>query len=66
MHIYKTSIHPESYEHAEQVLSQHLDTAEWTLDLEDCDRVLRVLTEPMRAQQVADALRNGGWVCEEL
>ncbi|MFC4873485.1 hypothetical protein [Negadavirga shengliensis] len=42
------------------------DTGRWNFDLEDCDRILRVESNHLIAQQVVDLLRKNGIFIKEL
>ena len=38
----------------------------WNFDLEDCDNILRVETQIVKANAVLKALQHHGFYCEEL
>lgn len=38
----------------------------WNFDLEDCDNILRVETQFLKAKNITNTLRNQGFYCEEL
>ncbi|MEH6656535.1 hypothetical protein [Leeuwenhoekiella marinoflava] len=38
----------------------------WNFDLEDCDNILRIETQNLRATAVLDSLHTLGYLCEEL
>lgn len=38
----------------------------WNFDLEDRDKILRVETQFLKAENIATTLRNQGFYCEEL
>lgn len=38
----------------------------WNFDLEDCDKILRIETQHLRATAVLDSLHSLGYLCEEL
>lgn len=38
----------------------------WTVDLEDCDKVLRVESKELAAKDISDILNGQGYVCKEL
>ena len=42
------------------------DRGRWNFDLEDCDRILRVESNHLIAQQVVDILRRNGILIKEL
>ncbi len=39
---------------------------QWTVDREDCDKVLRVVSDHMLPDEVAALIRQAGYSCEEL
>lgn len=38
----------------------------WTVDLDDCDRVLRIETATVSAPVIVQVVRQAGFLCEEL
>jgi len=38
----------------------------WNFDLEDCDNILRVETQMIKADDVLKAIQHHGFYCEEL
>ena len=38
----------------------------WNFDLEDSDKILRVETQFLKAENIATTLQNQGFYCEEL
>ncbi|MDO6674436.1 hypothetical protein Q4517_02605 [Tenacibaculum sp. 1_MG-2023] len=38
----------------------------WNFDLEDCDNILRIETQIVKANAVLKALQHHGFYCEEL
>ena len=48
----------------------HLENVEgilkWNVDLQDCDYVLRVISNSAGAGEITDLLLNNGHYCEEL
>ena len=65
--VFKTNI-----EDSRQVkyLSPHLKALDgiikWNVDLNDCDKVLRVETEQLQPFAVVNVLANAGYYCAEL
>lgn len=53
-------------ETARQALRPYEDTIRWTVDLDDCDKVLRVETAGVSAESVVQAVQGAGFCCEEL
>lgn len=47
-------------------LNHHPHIKEWNVDLHDCDKVLRVVSESMGAGEVEQIILNAGYFCEEL
>lgn len=51
----------------EPLLNSLLNVSEkWNLDLEDCDRVLRIEAESVQANCVIENLTRAGVLCSEL
>ncbi len=38
----------------------------WTVDLEDCDKVLRVESKGLVAKSISNILKSQGYACDEL
>jgi hypothetical protein len=47
-------------------LNLHPNIKEWNVDLHDCDKVLRVVTESVPAAEVERIVYSAGYFCEEL
>ena len=43
-----------------------LPQSKWNFDLEDCDKILRIVTEKEISRHIIRILRDHGFVCEEL
>lgn len=39
---------------------------EWNFDLEDCDKILRVVTNGLSPRYIEGLLQNAGFMCMEL
>ena len=50
----------------ERSLDIHPHIDEWTLDQQDPDCVLRVVTGRLSSNQVADIVKGCGYICEEM
>ncbi len=50
----------------ERMLDMHPHIDEWTLDQQDEDCVLRVVTGRLNSKQVVDIVKNCGYICEEM
>lgn len=48
------------------VLNNHADIQSWTVDTEDEDCVLRVISHTLSHQQIIDLITNYGYSCCEL
>ncbi len=66
--VFKTSVDSsEDVMAVEPLLNSLLnETERWSFDLEDCDRVLRVETEFIRADSIIEKLAGAGVMCAEL
>ncbi|CCG98854.1 hypothetical protein FAES_0843 [Fibrella aestuarina BUZ 2] len=49
-----------------QALGTFGNAIRWTVDLDDCDRVLRVETTTISADVIRQAVGRAGFLCEEL
>jgi cell fate (sporulation/competence/biofilm development) regulator YmcA (YheA/YmcA/DUF963 family) len=47
-------------------LNLHPHIREWNVDLDDCDKILRVVTEKIDPAEVEKIVFNAGYACEEL
>ena len=47
-------------------LDVHPCIDKWNVDLHDCDKVLRVVSNNIAAEEVENLLVNAGYYCEEL
>jgi hypothetical protein len=50
----------------ESCLNLHPYIQEWNVDLQDCDKVLRIVTEKIHPSEVEKIMFNGGYTCEEI
>jgi cell fate (sporulation/competence/biofilm development) regulator YmcA (YheA/YmcA/DUF963 family) len=50
----------------ERTLDYHPHIDKWTLDQQDEDCVLRIITERLSSQQVIAIVKNCGYFCEEM
>lgn len=48
------------------VLDVAEDIEEWSIDMEDCDRILRVVSGGIETREIINSLNNLGFHCEEL
>lgn len=47
-------------------LNVHPDIEKWNVDLQDCDNVLRIVTNNIQPKEVETILSEAGYFCEEL
>lgn len=47
-------------------LNTHPHIKDWNVDLHDCDKILRVVTERIEAKEVEQIVMKAGHFCEEL
>jgi hypothetical protein len=65
--IFKTSVAtPRQANRLQPLLSALSDIKRYTFDLEDCDRVLRIVSTRIEPQTIKHILRVAGFSCEEL
>lgn len=65
--LFKTNILTAADRHILQpVLDSHPHIAKWSVDLDDDDRVLRIISSTLTCNHVADMIRLHGYTCEEL
>lgn len=65
--IFTTSVNkPEDVEQVQPILKSVQAIETWNFDLEDCDRILRVVSHDLPAQYIESLLNNAGYQCEEL
>ena len=50
----------------ESLLDIHPHIIQWNVDLDDCDKVLRIVSRHIAPQEVETMLLNAGYYCEEL
>lgn len=65
--VFKTSLTNNS--HIKKIgasLSQHPGISEWNVDLHDCDKILRVVTENINPAEIENIVSNAGHFCQEL
>ncbi|GAB3656691.1 hypothetical protein GCM10028791_28700 [Echinicola sediminis] len=66
--VFKTSVENEAeINKVAPILDRLLEgEGSWNFDLEDCDRILRVVTEERRVEDITLAVEGSGYFCEEL
>lgn len=67
IHIFKTNICTETDRQAiHELLDSHSTIQEWSVDTDDEDRVLRVVTSELNQHQIIDLINSKGYLCCEL
>jgi len=65
--VFKTDMVCASCKQTVALASQSFGTAiRWTVDLDDCDKILRVETVKVTATAIVQAMHKAGFACEEL
>ncbi|RCH55593.1 hypothetical protein DJ568_06790 [Mucilaginibacter hurinus] len=65
--VFKTSIKTrDDLYNLQEALTGNPDITEWSIDLEDCDKVLRVVSEKLSPVQIIDIVNQHGYLCIEL
>ncbi|MEO7211650.1 hypothetical protein [Mucilaginibacter sp.] len=65
--IFKTSVATQGQaSRLQPLLGALADIKQYTFDLEDCDRVLRIVSSRIEPQTINHILRIAGFSCEEL
>ena len=65
--VFKTNINTlEQIKRTEIILSGRSDIKKWNIDLEDCDKVLRIETSKKEIESVLGILKPYQIYCEEL
>ncbi len=66
--VFATSVSaPQQVDSIKPLLSSRNGIAEWNFDLEDCDHILRVVSDgDLSPRHIELLLNEAGFVCEEL
>ncbi len=65
--IFKTNIYsPSEFSPLKNLLRETYDVQNCTVDLEDSDKVLRVVGNGLKVNEIKDRVNNFGFLCEEL
>lgn len=65
IHIFKTNIQKENLGEIKKVFTNHA-ISNWTVDTEDCDHVLRVVSHEMTESQIIALVSQYGFECADL
>ncbi len=67
IYVFKTSVKSrQDIKRLSPYLSQLIGAANWSFDLDDCDKILRVDTEKNSNPEILELFRNFEFDCEEL
>lgn len=65
--IFKTNVNSEACkEKLSVVLDQVKEIIQWNLALDDCDRVLRIVSYELKPQEIIKLVTDNGHECHEL
>jgi hypothetical protein len=65
--VFKTNLtDAKRIEDVESLLEVHPHIVKWNVDLEDCDKVLRIVSKNIAAPEIETMLLGAGYYCEEL
>jgi hypothetical protein len=65
--VFTTSVSaPHQVDSIKPLLSSRPEIEEWNFDLEDCDNILRIVSDELSPRQIELWLKEAGFACEEL
>lgn len=65
--IFKTNLlNTAMVDRAKPLLQNISGIQRWNVDIQDCDKILRIESNSLSARQVENILQNAGYYCEEL
>lgn len=65
--VFKTSLTNTSHiSKVRSTLNLHPQIREWNVDLNDCDNILRIVSDKISATEVEALIKSAGHFCEEL
>jgi cell fate (sporulation/competence/biofilm development) regulator YmcA (YheA/YmcA/DUF963 family) len=65
--VFKTNLtNPQRISEVESTLDVHPHILRWNVDLDDCDNILRIVSQNIEAKEIEDMLLSAGYYCEEL
>ncbi len=65
--VFKTSVEtPDHIQYLSPKLNALAGPGSWNFDLTDCDRILRIVSSELQANQPTQLLNNFGFICYEL
>jgi cell fate (sporulation/competence/biofilm development) regulator YmcA (YheA/YmcA/DUF963 family) len=65
--VFTTSVSaPHQIDSIKPLLSSRPEIEDWNFDLEDCDHILRIVSDELSPRQIESLLNEAGFACEEL
>lgn len=64
--VFKTNIETANLDKVKETLNAMVGISKWSVDVEDSDKVLRIVTTYLKSYQIANAIQSMGFFCEEL
>lgn len=64
--LFKTNIRTQEDKYALSILMESNEITQWTVDQQDVDCVLRIVSATLELQSVIQLLSDNGYQCEEL
>ncbi len=65
--VFTTSVSaPHQVDSIKPLLSSRPEIEDWNFDLEDCDNILRIVSDELSPRQIEKLLKEAGFACEEL
>lgn len=64
--VFKTSVEPEHVSRLAPLLDGLAGKGKWNFALDDCDRILRIMSGGLQPQQPIELLAKQGFNCTEL
>jgi hypothetical protein len=66
IHIFKTNIGKENLREVRKIFSRNKFIQQWNVDTEDCDRVLRIVSEQLSESEIRTMVCHYGFECADL
>ncbi|KAB2814003.1 hypothetical protein [Phaeocystidibacter luteus] len=66
VYVFKTSVEENTLEHVNQLLDGVLSGSSWSFDLEDRDKILRIVCDELDTTLLTTCFNNEGFFIEEL
>ena len=66
IHIFKTDIRKENLFRMSTIFANHQSISHWNVDTDDCDFVLRVVSEKLSENDIITLVSQSGFKCEVL